>query len=119
MRILGLLNVSFGLDGIWYFISHLTWHFHNVPAVYNIRDWAIFSLLSLCTVSMVSYLAYLGITSIIGNKVNLPFSVFIFAAEIFVFFADAVNVVPFNPTLAKDLPISFLGGLQAQSHRKL
>jgi hypothetical protein len=104
MRILGLLNVSFGLDGIWYFISRLTWHFHNVPAIYNIRDWAIFSLLSLCTVSMVSYLAYLGITLIIGNKVNLLLSVFIFAAELFVFFADAVNVVPFNQNVGEGSP---------------
>jgi hypothetical protein len=53
---------------------------------------------------MVSYLAYLGITLIIGNKVNLLLSVFIFAAELFVFFADAVNVVPFNQNVGEGSP---------------
>ncbi len=109
MRILGGLNVLFGLDGIWYFITRLTWHFQKTSVVYSARDWTIFSLLSFCTLSMVSSLVYLGIRLIIGNKTCLPITTFIFAAEILYFFADAVNVVPFNPSLATHIPLSFWG----------
>lgn len=107
MRILGALNVLFGFYGLWFFITLLTLHFQRAPVVYNIRDWTVFSLLSFCTVLMVSSLAYLGIRLIIGSKTNLRLMIFIFAAEILYFSANAVNVVPFNPSLATHFPISF------------
>ena len=107
MRILGALNVLFGLYGLWFFISLLALHFQRAPVALNIRDWTVFSLLSFCTVSMVSFLAYLGIRLIIGSKTNLRLMMFIFAAEILYFVVNAVNVVPFSPSLATHLPISF------------
>jgi len=107
MRILGVLNVSFGFYGLWFFITCLTWHFQKAPVTYGIRDWTVFSLLSFCTVLMVSFLGYWGIRLIIGNEINLRLMVFIFSAEILYFFASAVNVVPFNPSLAEHLPITF------------
>ena len=107
MRILGMLNVLFGFYGLWFFITCLTWHFQKAPAAHNTRDWAVFSLLSLCTVLMVSSLAYLGIRLIIGGRNNLRLMLSIFVAEILYFVANAVNVVPFSSSLATHLPISF------------
>jgi hypothetical protein len=109
MRILGVLNVLFGFYGLWYFIVRLTWHFQKASVAYSTRDWTVFSLLSFCTVLMVSSLTYLGIRLIIGNETNLRLMVFIFATEILYFLANAVNVVPFNPSLATHVPISFWG----------
>ena len=113
MRILGVLNALFGLVGIWYFITRLTGHFQKTSVVYSTRDWTIFSLLSFCTLLMVSSLAYLGIRLIItGNRTNLRLMVFIFAAEILYFFANAVNFVLISPSPVTHLEISF-GGLAA------
>lgn len=109
MRILGTLNFLFGVYGLWFFVALLTWHFQKVPVTYSINVWIVFSLLSFCTLSMVSSLAYLGMRLIIGSNTNLRLMVFIFAAEILYFFANAVNVVPFNPSLAAHLPIRFWG----------
>jgi hypothetical protein len=109
MRILGVLNVLFGLEGIWYFITRLTWHFQKAPAVYSTRDWAMFSLLSFCTLSMVILLAYLGIRLIIGNKTDLRIVVFLFAAEILYFFADATIFVLIHPSSVTHIEIGFWG----------
>jgi hypothetical protein len=108
LRILGVLNVLFGLYGIWFFITILTWHFQKTSAVYSTRDWVIFSLLSFCTLSMVSLLMYLGIRLVIGNKTDLRLMVFIFAAEILYFWADSVNGVLINPSSAR-ASIAFWG----------
>lgn len=108
-RILGVLNVLFGLNGIWYFITRLTWHFQKSSVAYSTRDWIIFSLLSFCALSMVSSLMYLGIRLTIGSKTNLRLMVLIFTAEILYFVADSVYVVPINPSLAMHLPTGFWG----------
>jgi hypothetical protein len=99
MRILGTLNVLFGLVGLWFFIIRLTWHFEKAPVVYSARDWAIFSLLSFCTVSMVTLLAYLGIKLIIGKKTDLRLMVFLFAAEILYFWVNATIFVLIYPSV--------------------
>ena len=109
MRILGALNVLFGFYGLWFFGSLLILHFQRAPVVYNIRDWTVFSLLSLCTVSMVSSLAYLGMRLIIGSKTNLRLMIFIFAAEILYFWVDSVNFVLIHPFPATYAEINFLG----------
>ena len=109
MRILGMLNVLFGLVGLWFFVIRLIWHFQKAPVVYSTRDWAIFVLLSFCTLSTVTLLAYLGIRLIIGNKTDLRLMVFLFAAEILYFFADAVNVLVINPSSITHIEIRFWG----------
>lgn len=112
MRILGSLNVLFGSVGLWFFITRLTWHFQKAPVVYSTRDWAAFSLLSLCTLSMVTLLAYLGIRLIIGNKTDLRLMAFLFVAEILYFFADATIFMLFrvtNPSSITDIEIGFWG----------
>jgi hypothetical protein len=109
MRVLGVLNVLFGLDGIWYFVSRLTWHFQKASVVYSTREWIIFSLLSFCTLLMVSALAYLGIRLIIGNGTNLRLAVAIFVAEILYFLADSVNFVLINPSPMTHTEIRFWG----------
>jgi succinate dehydrogenase hydrophobic anchor subunit len=107
MRILGALNVLFGFYGLWFFVTCLNGHFKKAQVVYNTRDWIVFCSLSFCTVLMVSSLAYLGVRLIIGSKTSLRLMASIFAAEILYFFADAVNVVPLNPSLATHVPISY------------
>jgi hypothetical protein len=99
MRILGMLNVLFGLVGLWFFIIRLTWHFEKASVVYSTRDWAMFSLLSFCTSSMVTFLAYLGIKLIIGKKTDLRLMVFLFAAEILYFWVNATIFVQIYPSV--------------------
>jgi succinate dehydrogenase hydrophobic anchor subunit len=88
MRILGLLNVLFGIAGIWYYIADLTWHLQKWEAAYSVRDWFVFSALSLYILSLVCFLAYFGIRLILGNRSALRFTIIVFALETLYFFAD-------------------------------
>jgi len=103
MRVMGLLNVLFGLVGIWYFIVCLNWYLHKSSVAHGTRDWAIFSLLSFCTLSMVSSLAYLGIRLIILKEAAPRVMIPIFAAEILYFFFDAAffAIIPVPVTRAE------------------
>jgi uncharacterized membrane protein len=107
MRILGLLNVLFGLTGIWYYIIRLTWHFQKASAVHSTRDWAIFSLLSLCTLSMISLLGYLGIKLIVADKSALRLTAIVFTAEVLYFFADMQVFWQIAPSSMAHLTIGF------------
>jgi hypothetical protein len=107
MRILGLLNVVFALIGIWYYIIRLSWHFQKASAVHSTRDWGIFSLLSLCTLSMISLLGYLGIKLIIADRRALRLTVIVFAAELLYFFADMQIFWRIAPTSMAQLTIGF------------
>jgi hypothetical protein len=88
MRILGLLNMFFGIVGICYYILDLSWHFQKWIAAYGIRDWAIFSLLSLCTLLLVCLLGYSGIRLIVGDKTVLRLTIVVLVLESLYFFAD-------------------------------
>lgn len=58
---------------------------------------------------MVILLAYLGIRLIIGNKTDLRIVVFLFAAEILYFFADATIFVLIHPSSVTHIEIGFWG----------
>jgi hypothetical protein len=88
MRIFGLLNVMFGIAGIWFYIVDLNSHFHKLPPTSDVRSWTVFTLLSLCTLSFVCLLAYCGIRLIIGDKAVLRLTAIVFTAEILYFIAD-------------------------------
>jgi len=90
MRILGLLNVFFGIVGIWYFIMELSWHFQKWSAAYGARDWAVLSLFSLCTLLLICSLGYSGLRLIAGDKTVLRFTIIVFVLEILYFFADVI-----------------------------
>jgi|SRR5208282_435897 len=107
MRILGLLNVFFGIVGIWYYIIDLSWHFLKWQAAYGIRDWAVFSLLSLCTLLLVCLLGYFGIRLIAGDKTVLRFTIIVFVLEALYFFADVSVFWLILPASIADVAIGF------------
>ena len=90
MRILGVLNMLAGIAGIWFFIVDLDWHFQKLPSVHDWASWSVFCLLSLCTLSLVSSLAYCGIRLVIGDRSVLRLTIIVYVAEILYFIADVL-----------------------------
>jgi hypothetical protein len=97
----------FGVTGIWYYIIRLTWHFQKTSTVHSTRDWAIFSLLGLCTLSMVSLLGYLGIRLIVADKGALRLTAIVFATEVLYFFADMQIFWQITPSSMAHITIGF------------
>ena len=82
MRVLGLLNLFFGVAGAWYYAINLRWNLQKLPAGPSMRDWVILSLLSLVELSMVCLVGYLGVKLMMGETKVLRFTAIVFL-EIF------------------------------------
>jgi hypothetical protein len=107
MRVLGSLNILFGLIGICYFAIRLTGHLKKAEVAYSTGSWVIFSLLSLFALSMVLLLVYLGIRLITADSSILGSTAIIFAAEVLYFFLDMVIFWEITPSSMAQLTIGF------------
>jgi succinate dehydrogenase hydrophobic anchor subunit len=112
MRIIGVLNLLFGLMGVYYFIFMMRMHWHNWPGSPSITQWAVFLVLSLISIGMLVYLGYLGIRLVRRDESALRPLIIIFISEILYFIVGVVVLWLIMPPTIKTIAVSFWGMAQ-------
>jgi hypothetical protein len=83
MRVVGLLNLLYGIFGICYFAAILSWH--NWTGSRSLLSWLIFLLLSGFSIGLIVYLGYLGIRLMRKDRTAIRPAALVFGVEILYF----------------------------------
>jgi hypothetical protein len=81
MRIIGALNIVFGVLSFWFFAGMIQMHWGKWPSSATGNDWAIFFLIAAISTYLVAHLGYCGIRLIKLDESALLPCILLFALE--------------------------------------
>ena len=86
MRILGALNILFGVADLYYFTWMVSIHWNKWPASASVGDWEIFWALLVLSLTLIGYQVHCGIELIKKKESSLLPTCILFAAQSVLFF---------------------------------
>lgn len=112
MRVVGSLNLLFGVGGLYYFAVRLSWRWHDWPGSPSLGAWFAFAVLSTLTTSLVCSLSYFGIRLLIGDESAIRKTAVVFGAEILYFLTDVIVfwlILPMHNPQLTEITAGFFG----------
>jgi hypothetical protein len=109
MRILGGLNIVFAFFGVFYSAYMVEIHWNKWPGQPTFSQWVVFGFLSFICMSMILYLAYLGIRLIRKDASALWQVCLVFVLEIIYFWADVIVCWMILPISMSTIAVGFWG----------